>query len=206
VDVTAAAEPRELATLTVGGISRRGIGLMIAMIVILALIGVTAAWLANYEPLVSDGGVFAVRPLHAIVDQIEADAPNGTSFTQYRITVPNGGTFRYLFTVTNTAPMPVTISVDPHPVTWGPSIDGWWIDEQDGGRRPTTSAPYTVPSHGMAAVLIEGRMHGCLEPGDLTSFGTVPLTFTSFGVVERHTDVLLPISIQITGPKGTVCP
>jgi hypothetical protein len=140
------------------------------------------------------------------VSRIDADAPDGLSFTQYRVAVADGGTFRYLFTVTNTAPIPVTVSVDRHPVTWGPSIDQWWIDEQDGGRRPTVSAPYTIPAHGMAAVLIEARMHGCLEPGDLTSFGTVPLTFETLGVLDRHVDVVLPISIQITGPRGTSCP
>jgi hypothetical protein len=206
VDVTATGVPRERTTTTVGGFSRRRLWLLMAIGVALILIATVATWFANYEPLIWEGGVYTVRPIHAITGDVDATSPDGLSFTQYTLAVPDDGSFRYLFTVTNTAAFPVTVRVDvPDEPGLGPRIIGWWIGEQNGGQFPTTSAPYRIAAHGTAAVLVESRMVGCIGDGTY-GFGTVPLTFTTAGILERHEDFVMPMWIAVTSPDGTSCP
>jgi hypothetical protein len=205
MDGTTAGPNREPARLTVGGIPRRRaiwIGSILAAVLVPT--AVLGPWLANFEPLGVDGGGMGIRPPHLVVEQFDATPPRGGGFVQYRIALGPGERFGFFFDLHNDSPFPVTLTgFDPGAVPWGPRI----LEVRAGSRTHGASSPlpYTILPHTYAPLFVRAGFRGCLDEGVSTFIGDLGLTFRMFGLVERHTRVLLPMTIEIVGAPGVRC-
>jgi hypothetical protein len=114
------------------------------------------------------------------------------------------------FTITNDGSFPVTIgAVDgtqgafffaSSSVLVAPPSGQYMIDPSRG----TAFAPFSIPAHGARAVGVRARFADCgTEKGSFTSFSTVGLTYSLFGVT-RHTTFVLPYTVTVRGIGG--CP
>jgi hypothetical protein len=65
-------------TLTTGGIDRRWIPVIAAVVIIAAVAIGFVAWLANIDPLTVDTTAISVRPL-SVIDSVEATSPQATA-------------------------------------------------------------------------------------------------------------------------------
>lgn len=203
--VTAGAN-REPLRLTVGGIPRRRaiwIGSLLA--VVLVPTAVLGPWLANVEPLTVDGGIVAGRPYRLVAERFDATSPAGGSFVQYRVVLPPGTRFGFLFDLHNDSPFPVALTgFDEGASTWGPRILGVRV----GGTRPDegySPLPTTIPPHGHARLHVRATFQGCLSEDTGTLVTDLGLEFRMFGVVERRTRVVLPMTIELIGAPGARC-
>ncbi len=208
MDVPAPADRAPL-TLTVGGIPRRRALLIgIPLAVVLAVGSALAAWLANVEPLGFNGGMISVRPRSLVTAEFDAVSPyGGGGFTQYRVSLPPGERFRFAVTLTNDSPFPVTVTgAGSGATSWGPRILGARMQAHMADAPPPAPLPYTIPPHGKADLIAEVAFQGCLDEITSTFVTSVPASFRLFGVIERRTEITLPISIEIMGAPGTRCP
>ncbi len=206
MDVPAPADRAPLA-LTVGGIPRRRAAWIAGITAVTLAAGIAlAAWVANVEPLGFDGGLTSVRPLGLVTAHLDALSPSGDHFGQYRVSLPPGERFRFAVTLINRSPFPVTVTAaGSGAVPWGPRIVGARMrDRMEGG--PAQPLPYTIPPHGRADLLAEVAFDGCLPARVGTAITSVPVSFRMFGLVERRTEVTLPMTIEVVGAPGTRCP
>src|SRR2546427_12818001 len=87
----------------------RRLGTTVLVLAILFAVTFTV-WVSNYQPLTANGtgssGVFASnsRRLGSF------EAPDGESFTAYRVRFVQGGKISYSFTLGNNGPVPVAIT------------------------------------------------------------------------------------------------
>jgi hypothetical protein len=205
MDGTTAGLNREPLRLTVGGIPRRR-AIWIGSVLAAALVpaAVLGPWLANFEPLGVDGGGMGIRPYHLVAESFDATSPGGDWFAQYRIALGPAERFGFFFDLHNDSPFPVTLTgFDPGAVTWGPRI----LEVRAGSTThgAYSPLPYTIPPHAYARLLVRTGFRGCLDEGTGTFIGDLGLTFRIFGLVERHTRILLPMTIEIRGAPGVRC-
>jgi hypothetical protein len=190
------------ATLTVGGIPRRHLLVILSIAVALIAFAIAVgAWVTNVEPLVFDGGGYGMRPYSQVVHEEDATSPQGDSFTQFTLEVPKHGTFGYAFWLTNDSPFPVTVTG----FGAGAGISWARIGPANGLETPGSTFPYTIPARAAATLEVRQRLLSCYEAGTEATIGTIPVTFKIFGIIERHQWVTLPMTIDIRSPAGTRC-
>jgi hypothetical protein len=205
MDGTTAGTAREPLRLTVGGIPRRRaiwIGSVLAVVLVPA--AVLGPWLANFEPLRVDGGGMGIRPHRLVAESFDATSPRGDWFVQYRIALGPGERFGFFFDLHNASPFPVTLTgFDPGAGNWGPRI----VEIRAGSTThgASSSLPYTIAPHTRERLHVRAGFRGCLDEATATAIADLGLTFRMFGVVERRTRILLPMSIQIRGAPGVRC-
>jgi hypothetical protein len=181
---------------------RIGVVTVLTTLALVLLVG--AVWATNYEPLGADSSAVGVRPGDAIVDRVDATAPGGSSFTEYRLRLDDSEVFRYLFWLHNDGPIPVTLTevgraegdhfaLEVERVRVGPAL---------GSDHPSSELPYVVPAHGYVAVEISERFTGCLEPSTQLGFGVVPVAYETLGLFRHDVWIVMPMSITILGASG----
>lgn len=181
---------------------RTAIAAVLTILALALLVG--AVWIANYEPLGTGSTAIGVRPVDAIVEQVDATAPGGPSFTEYRLRLEDDEVFRYLFWLYNEGPFPVTLTaigraegdhfaLEVERVRVGPAI---------GSDHPSSELPYSIPAHGYAAVEVSERFTGCLEPSTQLGFGEVPVSYETLGLFRHDVWIVMPMSITILGSSG----
>lgn len=176
------------------------------------LLVASVSFVANYEPLRFLGGGSGVDA-HVVARQFDAYVPTGESFTQVELDHHPGQTFFFAFDVTNDGPLPVTIThIGPSNDNTGPyRISGVRLgppvmraDTYSRGAS-TPFQPFALPGHAMRYVWIDAEFVGCLQRSTGAIFGTMPMTFTVFGVT-RQTEFVMPMTIVISGTADPSCP
>lgn len=179
----------------------------VAFAVILILLGAAASFVVNYDPLCS-GPCTGVGGVHGgtVTSLGSFTSPQGDSFTAARVSHAPGEEFSYWFTLSTQGPVGVTIASiggeDPTFSTY--AIDRVQMKPLVGDARTSAFHPFFLAPKQYVDILVTARMRGCMEEGNATGIGSIPVGYRVFGI-SRSTIVYLPESIELTGKAGVVC-
>lgn len=201
VEVASSLERPSL-TRTVDGISRRRVFLAAILV---SAISSLIAWFANVEPLRVDTTVTGVRPLDAIIGEIEATSPRLEDVREYRLAIPEGDTFAVTFWLHNVGPFPVTVvSAGEGPEDDPISVVGVRMAGVSAADARPTALPATIPPDGYEEITVRMRVRSCMT-ADTVSFGSMPVGFRILGLIPRRTSVTMPMTITLLRTPATAC-
>jgi hypothetical protein len=182
---------------------------VIAAVLMVLVVGVAIAWLANIEPLATgpEGYPATGRGLNVTIRQIDALGVQGTVQT---VPMRPDMTFRYRFSIENTGRLPITIvdvgSHQPQNIsTTVVSADlSMESSPESDGFGPF--APFRLAPGQVAGLTMQVHVASdvCNAKGTATVWYQEPVTYRVLGIT-RHAEVPTGTEIRLEGTDATAC-
>jgi hypothetical protein len=175
----------------------------IVLVVLALFLSVFLGWLVTFDPLGPGTHTFAIRDRSVVHEPVDVDA-FGNSGIIDTVRMERGMRFRYLVSIANEGPLPITITdvsagsdqqIARHAVAMDTNTS-----DRDGTLEPF--APFTMPSDAIATLEMEVTVSNdvCYEPNSSTGWYTEPVTFRVLGIT-RHADVETRLEIRLAGTR-----
>ena len=188
---------------------------MVATIaIVLGFLVFSSLYLLRYQPLTANGGGTTwVDPRFAT--RLGEFAPEGESFSAYRVRYEDGHLFSYALTLYNEGPLPVTVTSIGEPECRGCTFP--LVFERSSvapaGGRYQKDREHAIPFDGFVIqpgalryVVIETRFDHCesYSPGSGVTFLSLPVGYQAW-FTDHEVQVPMPYSLEVPF-QGPECP
>jgi hypothetical protein len=180
-----------------------------ASVVVVIVVSVATAWLANIEPLATGPAAYAItgRGLDVTLRRIDA---LGTRGTVQSVAMRPNMTFRYRFSIQNTGRLPVTIVDAGSPQPQGISTKVVSANLSTGPSPGSSGfgpfAPFRLAPGQVAALTMQVHVAAdvCTAKGTGSLWYEEPVTYRVLGIT-RHANVPTGTEIRLEGTAATAC-
>ena len=171
------------------------------------------AFFLRYQPLTATGGTSWVDPAFA-TNEGAFTSPMGEDFTQYRVRYADGERLRFMFTLTNTGGLPITVQgirLDAacdncrYPLEQRSTAMLVHGPNENDPAHARDLQPFTLGAGDYRNIVISARFVHCkdLGEGDVVTFSSVWVR-TRAGIIPNETT--LPLGFNLSVSRKGACP